>query len=343
MCLFRVTLSPIGDPSFLLLLSLLGTPLHSHLFPNPGVLLSPDCAQHHRLPFPALLPPLCFTTPPQKLCITADVPQEEKHLISLGRDTGKVVRSSIWQPQDWLGSGGAGGDRRVGDHAGLTLSQLCRNHLLRRVSVRTRCLLSGVSVRLQHASAHRCFPQSCEVRVTIQLVSHAQISHTGDLFSSAESPAWVRTRRIWHQRVSVPKVSCVSHPGVQLRPTQQTGPQVQFNSFLPTLQHSQHRTGPGHFTSSSTSQVLNGLPLVINLPWTKPLVCKGSKALAKPPSLFPKLTSKLGEVLASLRLVAKRSHKVVLLHSDPIMQESNFPVYPPVPEHQLSKLLLEIF
>lgn len=97
---------------------------------------------------------------------------------------------------------------------------------------------------------------------------------------------------------------------------QPSRPQVQFNTFLPTLQH---RTGPGHFTSSSTSQALNGLPPVINLPWTKPLVCKGSKALAKPPSLFPKLTSKLGEVLASLRLVAKRSRKVkVLLHSDPI-------------------------
>lgn len=52
-----------------------------------------------------------------------------------------------------------------------------------------RCLLSGVSVHLKHASVHRCFPQLFEVCVMLLLVSHAQISHGGDLFLSAESPA----------------------------------------------------------------------------------------------------------------------------------------------------------
>ena len=90
--------------------------------------------------------------------------------------------------------------------------------------------------------------------------------------------------------------------------------------------------------------MLKRLPLVINLHQTKLLVHERLQVLVNPPSLLPKLTSKLDEILASSRLVAKHSHKArVLLHSDQIMQESNFPVYLPVLEHQLSKLLLEIF
>lgn len=52
-----------------------------------------------------------------------------------------------------------------------------------------RWLLRGVSVPLNHASVHRGFPQLLELCAVMQLVSHAQISHGGDLFWSAESPA----------------------------------------------------------------------------------------------------------------------------------------------------------
>lgn len=63
-----------------------------------------------------------------------------------------------------------------------------------------------------------------------------------------------------------------------------------------------------------------------------------------PPSLPLKLTWHSDEILVSSRLVAKHSLKPsILLLSDQIMQESNFPLYLPVPEHQLPKLLLKTF
>lgn len=52
-----------------------------------------------------------------------------------------------------------------------------------------RWLLRGVSTRLKHASVHRGFPQLLEAWAMVQLVSHAQVTHGGDLFLSAESPA----------------------------------------------------------------------------------------------------------------------------------------------------------
>lgn len=78
--------------------------------------------------------------------------------------------------------------------------------------------------------------------------------------------------------------------------------------------------GPTHLTSSSTCQVLKRLPPVINLHQTKPSVHERLQVLVNPLTFLPKLTSKLDEILASSRLVAKHSHKArVLFHSDQIM------------------------
>lgn len=95
--------------------------------------------------------------------------------------------------------------------------------------------------------------------------------------------------------------------------------------------------GPTQPTSSKSGQMLRRLSLVVNLHRTKPPICERLQGLANPLSLLPELTSKLGEILASSRLVVKHSCKArALLHRDQIMKDSDFPVYPP------SSKLLEI-
>lgn len=77
--------------------------------------------------------------------------------------------------------------------------------------------------------------------------------------------------------------------------------------------------------------MLKILPLVINLHHIQPQVNKILQVLMNPPSLLPKLTSKLDEILSSWSLLEKHSHRPMgLFHSPHIIQKCNFCVYSPI-------------
>lgn len=154
----------------------------------------------------------------------------------------------------------------------------------------SRCLLHGVSVGSEQASVCCSFPQLFEVCVTMQLVSHAQISHGGDLFLSTESPAWVRTMWGWHQLVSVLAGAtgdfCLLCPGVRLRLAGQAGHTSNLMTFCrdQRLHHSQLRMGPAHPGCPSTGQTLNRLPVITDLCWATPPMRGKPQVLLKPPT-----------------------------------------------------------
>lgn len=166
------------------------------------------------------------------------------------------------QQQWWVGSWqplGLAKKHRGSSRAVPPLPQLCRNHAVPRGSV-----WAPLAAERGHCSSPPglnapWFPTAPRGLLCSQLVSHAQISHGGDLFSSAESPAWVKTMRVWQQLFSVLAGAraglcltpgCVAQAGEAHRATH---PFSCLSAHTKTLSQCRHcRMGPTHLTSSSS-------------------------------------------------------------------------------------------